>query len=91
MGIPQMYMDLIGEKATFRGALFSSNKILEPTEFEILDVRWGESFIVDINTMEEKHPTIQYLIKREGMRASRWTKPFAVREINLKKIRKDEN
>jgi hypothetical protein len=84
MGIPQKYMDLIGKKATFSGALFSSSKILEPTEFEILNVRWGFSTIMNLKTMEEKHPTIQYLVKREGMRASRWTRSFPVREIDLR-------
>ena len=30
-----------------------------------------------------EHPTIQYLLKNDNMKKSRWSRAFPVREINL--------
>lgn len=84
MEIPKSYTELVGTTKTFSGGLFSSNKAIEPTDFNILDWRWGSAKICDMKTMKLKHPTVEYLVKKEGMRASRWTRGFPVREIELK-------
>ena len=83
MAIPKKYTDLIGTKQSFGGGLFSGKKELPYQEYNVLDCRWGTGTIIDLKTMKSKHPTIQFLIKKEGMRASRWTRSFAVREILL--------
>jgi len=81
--MPQKYIDMVGTRRTFSGGLFSTKKAIEPTEYDIKDWRWGRAKICDMETMEMKHPTVEFLIKKEGMRASRWTRPFPVREIEL--------
>ncbi|MEP0266593.1 hypothetical protein [Dokdonia sp.] len=81
--MPQKYIDMVGTKRTFSGGLFSSKKAVEPDEYDILDWRWGSAKIMDMKTMEMKHPTVEFLLKKEGMRRSQWTRPFPVREIEL--------
>lgn len=88
-GIPEKYTKLIGTKQKFLGCLFSINKSIEETEFDILDVRWGSGMIINFKQLQEtgksdyRHPTINYLVKNKSMKRSRWTQGFAVREINL--------
>ena len=82
-GIPQQYKDMVGTKREFSGGLFSSKKAIEPTEFNILNVRWGSAKIMNMKTMEMLHPTVEFLVKNENMKRSRWTRPFPVREIKL--------
>lgn len=84
MEIPKNHLELVGTKTKFGGGLFSSKKDLPFEEYDVLDCRWGSAKIMDMKTMKPLHPTIQYLLKKPGMRASRWTRPFPVREINLK-------
>lgn len=81
--MPKHYQDLVGTRQTFSGGLFSSKKSIPDTEFDVLDWRWGSAKIVNLKTLEEKHPTVEFLVKNETMRASRWTRPFPVREIQL--------
>ncbi len=83
MELPEKYKKLIGNRHTFSGGLFSSKKEIEPTEFKVLDWRWGSAKVFDMEKMKEKHPTVEFLIKREGMRSSRWTRPFPVPEIKF--------
>lgn len=82
--IPLKYTELVGKKASMGGGLFSSKNSLEFEEYDVLDIRWGSAKICNTKTLKMLHPTIEYLIKKEGMRASKWTRPFAVREIQLK-------
>lgn len=83
MEIPKHHTEFVGSKKQFGGGLFSPKKDLKFEEYDVLDWRWGSAKIMDMKTMKVKHPTIQYLLKKEGMRASRWTRPFPVREITL--------
>lgn len=83
MEVPQKYKDLVGTKQTFSGGLFSSTKSIPETEFDVLKWRIGTATIMNMKTLEAMHPTIEYLVKKEGMRASRWTRPFPIREIKL--------
>jgi len=80
METPKIVNEIVGKPHTFSGGLFSSKKAIEPTEFDVLDWRWGSAFIMDMKTMEEKHPTIEFLVKREGMARSRWTRQFPCKE-----------
>lgn len=64
------------------GHLFGKTKI-EEKEYNILDWRWGSANIIDMKTFKPIHPTVELLVKREGMRASRWTKGFPCRSIIL--------
>lgn len=83
MSIPKKHKDLVGTKQKLGGGLFS-NKEVESAEYDVLDIRWGSAQIFDMKKMKPKHPTVEYLIKNETMKRSRWTKGFAVREIILK-------
>ena len=85
MEMPKKYQDLVGTKQTFSGGLFSSKKSIPETEFDVLDWRWGLANIIDLKTLEAKHPTVEYLVKNQTMKASRWTRPFPVREIKLER------
>lgn len=83
MEIPKHHIDFVGTKKSFGGGLFSGKKELEFEEYDVLDWRWGSAQIWDTKNMIPMHPTIEYLLKKDGMRASRWTRPFPVREIQL--------
>lgn len=74
---------MVGKKYFFSGGLFSSKKEEPQKEYEILKWRWGSAKIMDMSIMKMKHPTVEFLIKREGMIKSRWTRPFPVTEIEL--------
>jgi hypothetical protein len=89
--LPKYYTDIVGTKKEFGGGLFSSQKDLPFEEYDILNWRWGRAKICDMKTLEMKYPTIEYLIKKDGMRASRWTRPFPVREIILEKEKNESN
>lgn len=80
--MPKKYLDLVGTKQKMAGALFSK-KSIEPTEFEILDWRWGSGYIMDMDEMKVRHPTVQFLVKNSEMAKSRWTRSFPVTEIEL--------
>ncbi|MBO2546079.1 hypothetical protein J0871_16810 [Salegentibacter sp. BDJ18] len=84
MEIPEKYTELVGTKQQLGGGLFSGKKEMPFEEYDILDLRWGSAKIVDMETLKPKCPTIEYLIKKDGMRASRWTRGFPVPEIELK-------
>jgi len=81
--MPKKHTDLVGTKRIFSGGLFSSNRDEPEAEYDILKWRWGSASICDMKTMKLKHPTIEYLIKKEGMKRSRWTRGFPVIEIEL--------
>jgi hypothetical protein len=84
MELPKHYTDRVGTTQEFGGGLFSSKKDLPFEKYKVLDWRWGTAKIMDMKTMTEKHPTIEYLLKNDSMKRSRWTRPFPVREIELK-------
>lgn len=88
--IPKSFKDMIGTKQVFSGGLFSWKKDLPEQEYEVHDVRWGSAIVVNwqemVDTGESKyeHPTVELLISNRNMKRKRWTRGFAVREINLK-------
>ena len=87
MGIPKRFTDLVGTKQEFIGCLFSQKKeFKEPTEFDVLDIRWGSGQIADLSDGEltPLHPTVDLLLKREGMKRAQWAREFAVPEIDLR-------
>ena len=75
--------EMVGETYYFSGGLFSSKREEPQEEYKVLDWRWGSAKIMNLKTMKEQHPTVEFLIKKEGMKRSRWTRPFPVREIKL--------
>lgn len=82
MKIPKKYQALVGTKQKFKGGIFG-RKPIEPTVFDVLDIRPSSTYIVNLKTMKAKHPAFELLIKNKSMRASRWTRPFPIREIKL--------
>lgn len=74
---------MVGTKKVFSGGLFSSIRSEPELEYDILECRWGSASIMDLKTHEMLHPTVEFLIKRVGMKRSRWTRPFPVTEIKL--------
>ncbi|MEM7487257.1 MAG: hypothetical protein AAF348_18770 [Bacteroidota bacterium] len=84
MIMPQHYIDIVGKKAKLSGGLFTPKRAEPSLEYDVLDWRWGSGKIINTKTLEMLHPTVEFLIKREGMKRSRWTRGFPVREINLK-------
>lgn len=84
MEAPKEFKELIGTKQTLGGGLFSGNKETPYQEYDILDWRWGSAQVMNMKTMKEIHPTVELLVKREGMRASRWTRGFPCRSVDLK-------
>lgn len=84
MEMPKKYQDFVGTKKSMGGGLFSNNKDLPFETYDVLNWRWGSAKIVNLKTRRPVHPTVEFLVKKEGMRASRWTRPFPVSEIQLK-------
>ena len=83
MEMPKKYQDFIGSTKVFSGGLFSHKRAEPEKEYQVLDWRWGSAKIMDMVNMEFKHPTVEFLIKNEDMKRSRWTRPFPVPEIIL--------
>lgn len=90
MGIPKKYTDLVGTQQPMRGGLFSYKREEPEATYDVLDIKAGHATVVNIQELQEKgessyeHPTFHLLVKRDGMKRARWTKAFAIREINLK-------
>lgn len=88
--IPKKHRDLVGTKQTFSGGLFSGNKEMPPTEFQVLDIRFGTARIINVKELRStgkssiNHPTFELLLKNDKMKKSQWSRPFPIREINLK-------
>lgn len=83
MEIPKHHIEFVGKTQQFGGGLFSPKQDLEFEEYNVLNWRWGSAKVINMKTLKAIHPTIEYLVKKEGMKKSMWTKPFAVREILL--------
>lgn len=89
--IPKQYMDMVGTKQTVSGNIFS-NKKLPDTEMEVLNIRLGTARVVNMKELTETgkskvvNPTFELLLKGKGMKRAQWSKPFAIREINLKHL-----
>lgn len=84
MEAPEGFKELIGTKQTLGGGLFSQNKEVPMQEYDVLDWRWGSAQVIDMKSLKAIHPTVELLVKREGMRVSRWTRGFACRSVKLK-------
>jgi hypothetical protein len=84
MEMPKNHTDLVGKKQQMGGGLFSHKKDMPYEDYDVLDWRWGSAKIVDTKTLKPVCPTIEYLVKKEGMKKSRWTRGFPVPEIKLK-------
>jgi len=88
--IPKKYRDLVGTKHRFSGGIFSSSKEIQQTEFDVLDIRWGTSTVVNIDELCKtgesgyEHPSFELLLKRKGMKRAQWSRPFPIYEIDLK-------
>lgn len=83
MEAPKEFKDLIGTKQTLGGGLFGQ-KETPMQEYDVIDWRWGSAQVINMKTMKAIHPTVELLVKREGMRASRWTRGFPCRSVELK-------
>ena len=83
MEAPKEFKALIGTKQRLGGGLFSRKKKVEPQEYGVIDWRWGSGQIINMKTMKPIHPTVELLVKANGMRASRWTRGFPCRSIKL--------
>lgn len=83
MEIPIEVQPLLNTKQKLGGGLFSRKKDLPFEEYNVLDWRFGSGQIMNTKTGEMLHPTFELLVKKEGMRASRWTRAFACRSIKL--------
>lgn len=94
--IPKIYTDLVGSNHIFSGGLFSGNKDLPEKEYLVHDIRWGTAIVVNFNELRDngkssyEHPTVEYLLSNRDMKRKRWTRGFAVREIDLAKLREEE-
>ncbi len=88
MNIPKSFADLIGTEQKFSGPLFGRNKEIKPTKFSVIDVRFGSAVIIDMETLEDKHPTVELLLKNADMKQARWSRPFPCREIKLRRTTK---
>ena len=84
MEIPVEVKELLGTKQQLGGGLFGSKKELPFEEYDVIDWRFGSGQIMNMKTMKAMHPTFELLIKKEGMRESRWTRGFPCRSIDLK-------
>lgn len=95
--IPQKYRDLVGTKQKFHGGLFSESKEIKPTEFDVLNIRWGTSTFLDVEELRKtgnssyENPSFNLLLKRKGMKRAQWSRPFPIREIDLKKLEANES
>ncbi|WP_286727852.1 MULTISPECIES: hypothetical protein [Sphingobacterium] len=93
MIIPEKYKELVGTKQSFSGGLFSGKVDLPLKEYDVLDIRLSSAQIVNCEEMRTtgkssyKHPAFELLLKTEGMKRSRWTRPFAIQEINLNDLK----
>jgi hypothetical protein len=82
MEVPREVKELLGTEQMLGGGLFG-NKDLSFEKYKVLGWRFGSGKIMDMKTMELIHPTFELLIKKEGMRASRWTRGFPCISIKL--------
>jgi hypothetical protein len=82
MEIPTEVKGLLGTEQELGGGLFG-NKDVPFEKYNVLDWRFGSGQIMNMKTMQAIHPTFELLIKKEGMRASRWTRGFPCRSIKL--------
>lgn len=95
--IPQEYRNYVGQVHEFSGGLFSGKKNLKPAKYKVLDVRVGDGTVVNVKELREKgessyeHPTMQFLLKNDTMKRAQWSRPFPIREINLKKLSDNGN
>ena len=78
---PKLAEELVGTKQTFSGGLFSISKSPPEAEYSVLKWRWGSAYIMNMKNYKEKHPTVEFLLKKPGMKRAQWTRGFAVREL----------
>ncbi len=83
MEAPEEFKALIGTKQRLGGGLFSGKKVVKEQEYDVIDWRWGSARVFDMKAMKPIHPTVELLVKANGMRASRWTRGFPCRSIKL--------
>lgn len=83
MELPKEFKELIGTKQILGGGLFGQKEI-PMQEYNVIDWRWGSAQVMNMEIMKVIHPTVELLVKREGMRASRWTRGFPCVSVELK-------
>lgn len=79
--IPEQYTSLVGTKKIFSGALFTK-KPIEPTEFEILDIRHSSAWITDLKSGKSFN-AFELLVKNENLKRAKWTRPFKMEDVPL--------
>ncbi len=84
MTMPKTYTDMIGENYKFNGNLFNKKDNVDNEEFKIMYVRFSSAFIINLRTRQPRHPAIEFLLKNDKMKRSKWSRPFPCREIELK-------
>lgn len=89
-GIPKKYLDMIGTQVEMSGHIFSMKQKYPRTKVRIYNVRWGSATIINMETMEDLHPSIELLIKAPDKKRKIWSRPLPVREIDLKNENKSE-
>lgn len=82
--LPQSILDMIGQTMQFSGGIFGHRKVEKEFDATILAARFGSAIIMDVKNRTPKHPTVEFLIKNDTMKRSRWTRGFPIREIVLK-------
>lgn len=87
MDFPDSFTEMIGKEYTWEGGLFSAKKSIEPMKMKVLKLRWSYAYFTrydDNGNFHKTHPGIEFLVKGEGMKRSRWTRPFPCREYRFK-------
>ena len=89
--VPTHYTRRIGKDVYFEGQLFSSEAL--PKEiYTVLDVMISDAKILNIkNPRGPRHPAVEYLVKKQGMKRPQWTRPFPIKEILLEKKKEVSN
>lgn len=82
--LPKSILDMIGQTMQFSGGIFSHRKFEKEFDAKILAARFGSAIIMDVKNRTPKHPTVEFLIKNDTMKKSRWTRGFPIREIEIK-------
>jgi hypothetical protein len=76
---PERIKKMKGGVYVMRGNVFG-RKYTPPTNFIVIDFRWGIKEIMNMDTLE-RHPSVEFLVKNDNMKRAIWTRGFSVDEI----------
>lgn len=85
MEIPERFLKMIGTEQRIGGTIFGSKERQVGT-YKVLKCRFGSGVIMNMDTLEELHPTVQLLVKGSEMKRAQWTNGFPAREIDLRTL-----